>query len=950
MDQFLEHLDNVGIDKIIRIGSQSKSATLEGKNLRVVSKGERTTKSEGYVKAQLYKRLEETEKRFRSHLGKMHGMQKEATWGNLKGYLMNHHRSIYGQFSEVDKDGFRRVGIPFDNWIRGVHKATSVSSEEHGTPVKSLEEILECAERDIYSLTNSEKRQLIVFWTEELRKDTTEQLVNLSYAADGAQHELDGVHNDVNRRVLETADVIGVTTSGLAKNIHILRHIQSKVVICEEAGEVLEAHMLSALLPSVEHFIQIGDHRQLRPKVNNFKELSLESHQGALYQLDRSQFERLSTNENGRTSFPVAQLNVQRRMRPAISTLIRETLYPRLIDHQDTKDLPNVVGIRENVFFLNHKNAEEAAKSDAYQKSRSNNWEVEMTHALVRHVVRQGVYTSEDIAVLTPYTGQLQKLRAKMRKEFEIVLSDRDQDELALGGFHEVENQGENQPVISKTPLQKKQMSDMLRLATVDNFQGEEAKIIIISLVRSNSEKRVGFLRTPNRINVLLSRAKHGMYLIGDAETYSNIPMWNMVIGMLQATESIGDALGLCCPQHPETEIAVSEPEDFHRLSPEGGCQRICDKRSQCGHRCKSRCHSDIMHLTFPCPQPCERTHKPCNHSCKKATCGEDCGPCLEKLDNITLPCGHLKNSVPCYKTQNLAKISCDTPTEKEVPACKHIVTVPCSRDVSVDNFKCLTPCKTILKCGDPCPGTCGQCSNSGNLEPDQVKHKNCARTCGRRFGTCNHTCSKKCHVGEDCGLCLLPCQVRNPWRIILLHLRPIARFAKIPWNTFCSPLSTYSSYQISRYKMWLGKFTSFCTHIESTFMLLPLYEDLLTIIRSVAPILNARSLVASPVHLVSKNVRGPVNTKAIVQCHAQLPAHGCRVTGAVENQSVVVINALVFAENNAPTITARSVLTKKMHESIYSKCERMARSTLMKLRLSFSAAGISSSRNLLTV
>lgn len=68
--------------------------------------------------------------------------------------------------------------------------------------------------------------------------------------------------------------------------------------------------MISALLPSVEHFIQIGDHQQLRPQINNHG-LSLESKQGTPYQLGRSQFERISIGEAGRPSFPVAQLNIQ---------------------------------------------------------------------------------------------------------------------------------------------------------------------------------------------------------------------------------------------------------------------------------------------------------------------------------------------------------------------------------------------------------------------------------------------------------------------------------------------------------------------------------------------------------------------------------------------------------------------------------------------------------------
>lgn len=48
-----------------------------------------------------------------------------------------------------------------------------------------------------------------------------------------------------------------------------------------------------------------------------------------------------------------------------------------------------------------------------------------------------------------------------------------------------------------------------VRVTVVDNFQGEENDIIILSLVRSNEENKIGFLRTDNRICVALSRAKY---------------------------------------------------------------------------------------------------------------------------------------------------------------------------------------------------------------------------------------------------------------------------------------------------------------------------------------------------------------------------------------------------------------------------------------------------------
>ncbi|PGG95383.1 hypothetical protein AJ79_10093, partial [Helicocarpus griseus UAMH5409] len=608
LDQFLEHLVETGIERVIRIGSQSKSEALKGKNLRIVSQGERKTKSEGYELATMYQELEQKEDYITGILDSLHAVQKKPNWMNLKDHLERRYPRIHSQFSRFDEDGFEMVGKdPFDDWINETTQEPFPSSGTAGQATSSALGILCAATQDVHCLSVRERRRLLEFWVREIYEDKSDHLFEAVKGAQSLHESMDRIHDEVHRRVLSTADVIGVTTTGLAKRISVLQRVHCKVIICEEGGEVMEPHMVSALLPSVEHFIQIGDHQQLRPQINKY-ELSLESKQGISYQLDRSQFERLLVTEPGTPSLPVAQLNVQRRMRPEISELIRTTIYPRLIDHPSTKNLPDVVGMRKNVFWLDHENMEAAPDSDRHQKSRSNDWEVDMTHALVRHIVRQGVYSSNDIAVLTPYTGQLQKLRAKMRNEFEIVLSDRDEETLAKDGFNDEaasSENGQSSTENKRKPLEKKKLSEFLRIATVDNFQGEESKITIISLVRSNKDNRVGFLRTTNRINVLLSRAQHGMYLIGNVDTYSNIPMWQTSIGMLRATESIGTAFGLCCPRHPDTVLQASEPLDFEKFSPEGGCQLPCDRRlTSCGHKCLARCHSDRMHEVFKCPQP----------------------------------------------------------------------------------------------------------------------------------------------------------------------------------------------------------------------------------------------------------------------------------------------------------------------------------------------------------
>jgi ABC-type molybdenum transport system ATPase subunit/photorepair protein PhrA len=68
------------------------------------------------------------------------------------------------------------------------------------------------------------------------------------------------VYKEIDRRCLKNANVIRVTTAGFAHRISILRHIDTKVTICEKVGQILEGHLLSALLSSLEHLIQIGDY------------------------------------------------------------------------------------------------------------------------------------------------------------------------------------------------------------------------------------------------------------------------------------------------------------------------------------------------------------------------------------------------------------------------------------------------------------------------------------------------------------------------------------------------------------------------------------------------------------------------------------------------------------------------------------------------------------------
>jgi len=110
-------------------------------------------------------------------------------------------------------------------------------------------------------------------------------------------------------------------------------------MLCEEASETLEAHLLCALTPSVEHFILIGDHEQLRPSVS--------VHDLTFKLIDVSLFERLVKNK-----FPFSTLDCQRRMRPEIRQLLKP-IYPKLKDHETVTKYGDVRGMVDNVSYCN---------------------------------------------------------------------------------------------------------------------------------------------------------------------------------------------------------------------------------------------------------------------------------------------------------------------------------------------------------------------------------------------------------------------------------------------------------------------------------------------------------------------------------------------------------------------------------------------------------------------
>lgn len=214
-----------------------------------------------------------------------------------------------------------------------------------------------------------------------------------------------------------------------------------------------------------------------------------------------------------------------------------------------------------------------------------------MVMALVRYLIGTGEYDLRDIAILTPYNGQLAEFAIRLRGMCSLWLSEKDRETL-------IDLDVLNPNHINRAEKTQFPMTNMVRLATIDSFQGEEAKIVILSTVRSNPEDRVGFLKTDNRINVACSRARNGFYVVGNSSLMKRVPMWRTIINHLKERSKIGPAFQTCCSRHGSHKLTIRRPKDFGKIPI---CQIVCGEQLPCGHVCKELCHPSKLHTRFPC-------------------------------------------------------------------------------------------------------------------------------------------------------------------------------------------------------------------------------------------------------------------------------------------------------------------------------------------------------------
>nr|GME01700.1 putative helicase magatama 3 [Ipomoea batatas] len=287
---------------------------------------------------------------------------------------------------------------------------------------------------------------------------------------------------------LKTSTLVFCTTSSSYK-IHSIKMEPFNVLVIDEAAQLRECESVIPLhLPGLKHVILVGDECQLQATVHS--KVSYEACFG------RSLYERLSSLGHSKL-----MLNVQYRMHPAISYFPNVSFY-----HGQVQDAENVKGKTYERKYLQGRmygpysfisipcGKEEL---DDIGHSRRNMVEVALVNKIVKDLYEFWRSTGQklSVGVISPYTAQVVTIKDTIGRKYD-----------NLNGF-------------------------AIKVKSIDGFQGGEEDIIIISTVRFNSSGSIGFMKSLQRTNVALTRARHCLWILGNERTlFDSNSVWKGLV------------------------------------------------------------------------------------------------------------------------------------------------------------------------------------------------------------------------------------------------------------------------------------------------------------------------------------------------------------------------------------------------------------------------------------
>ena len=278
--------------------------------------------------------------------------------------------------------------------------------------------------------------------------------------------------------VLSRAPVVLATLTGL--DAPPLAGRRFALAAVDEATQAVEPATWLALLRA-ERAVLAGDHLQLPPTV-----LSAEGQAGGL---GISLFERLADAAGGAARVTLAE---QHRMHERIMRFPSEALYGGLLRAHPDAALRALDGAPLEVVDTSGRGFEEASPEGS--DSRVNEGEALLAAREVERVLALGVGPA-DVAVISPYDGQVQRIRQLLAARCD---------------------QG-------------------LEVDTVDGFQGREKEAVVVSLVRANDRGEVGFLSDVRRMNVAITRARRKLVVVGDGATVARHPFYGAFLRHAEA-------------------------------------------------------------------------------------------------------------------------------------------------------------------------------------------------------------------------------------------------------------------------------------------------------------------------------------------------------------------------------------------------------------------------------
>jgi superfamily I DNA and/or RNA helicase len=335
---------------------------------------------------------------------------------------------------------------------------------------------------------------------------------------DESQQKIQEIEKSIVENIIKKASVVLCTNS--SAGLEYLKGTRFDLAVIDESSQ---ATIPSVLIPisKARRFILAGDHRQLPPTIVNHKARELE----------KTLFEGLINNYPQNSTM----LNIQYRMNPDLMEFPNNEFYGGKIKAGKSINNISIQDIDCN-FSTNNNNNNNNNKQDPDRQYNdcSKNYGITDDNLNPQFKNIQKDLMDPDIPFIFLNTSRLDEKFEKQIKGSTSIQNPLEADLVSLitSIFIKSGINPEKIGIISPYEDQRDLISSLtnVEVKTVDGYQGREKDIMIISTVRSNAKRKIGFLNDLRRLNVALTRARRKMIMIGDVKTLEIHPTYRRLI------------------------------------------------------------------------------------------------------------------------------------------------------------------------------------------------------------------------------------------------------------------------------------------------------------------------------------------------------------------------------------------------------------------------------------